>query len=263
MTSGMRPGQLTPNDLELAILEHLASKESSISGSVQQLRVLNREFTGVGSFTTFICEESGANTPERYVTLDALINVPGVPNGMGAVLFFEEGKPECLEIFTYGDDWDGVFDGFSIEQSPPEEQPRTGNLKEPSTILSESHLNAPSEDLERRRPIWEALSDLFLDTEIDDKWLRHIAQRLADSDYTIDELKAIFFLEVFPNCYRNLLTPAGKWTGFDVDWLQEQILSDVKQCVEPYFPFDAGIVEPEWRKVLNLLDYYRSCHTAL
>ena len=114
----MRPGQLTPNDFELAILNHLASKESSIRESVQRLHVLSREFTGVGSFTQFTCEESGASAPEQQVDLDVLINMPGVPNGMGAVLFLRGGKPECLEIFTHGDDpWDGVYDGFSIEQT--------------------------------------------------------------------------------------------------------------------------------------------------
>ena len=44
--------------------------------------------------------------------------MPGVPNGMGAVLLLKGGMPECLELFTYGDDhWEGVYDGFSIEQT--------------------------------------------------------------------------------------------------------------------------------------------------
>ena len=51
VTSTMRPGQLKPNDFELAILERLASRESSIRLSVERLHVLSREFTGVGSFT--------------------------------------------------------------------------------------------------------------------------------------------------------------------------------------------------------------------
>jgi hypothetical protein len=36
----------------------------------------------------------------------------------GAVLFLREEKPECLEVFTYGNViWEGVHDGFSIEES--------------------------------------------------------------------------------------------------------------------------------------------------
>jgi len=114
----MRPGQLKPNDFELAILKRLASKESSIGNAFDRLHVLSREFTGVGSFTNFKCEESVLGDHEKQIGLDALINMPGVPNGMGAVLFLKGGMPKCLEVFSYGGDhWDGVYDGFSIEQT--------------------------------------------------------------------------------------------------------------------------------------------------
>lgn len=113
----MRPGQVTPNEFELAILKHLAGKEPTIQGFVGRLRVLSRKFTGVGSFTEFACKESSPNTPDQ-IGLDALIRMPGVPNGMGAVLFCQGGKPQCLEIFVYGSDhWDGIFDGFEIERT--------------------------------------------------------------------------------------------------------------------------------------------------
>jgi hypothetical protein len=114
----MRPGQVKPNEFELAILERLATKDPSIRGSVGRLHVLSREFTGVGSFTNFACEESAADAPDRHVGLDDLIKMPGVPNGMGAVLFCKGDRPQCLEVFTYGDDhWEGVYDGFAIEQT--------------------------------------------------------------------------------------------------------------------------------------------------
>ena len=114
----MGPGQLNPNDFELAILELLARQEPAIRGSAQRLHVLSREFTGVGSYTTFKCDGSASGSPQRQLSLDALINMPGVPNGMGAVLFCKGHQPECLEIHTYGEDhWDGVYDGFSIEQT--------------------------------------------------------------------------------------------------------------------------------------------------
>jgi len=78
--------------------------------------VLSREFTGVGSFTNFACEESAADGPDLQVGLDDLIKMPGVPNGMGAVLFCKGNRPRCLEVFTYGDDlWEGVYHGFTIE----------------------------------------------------------------------------------------------------------------------------------------------------
>jgi|SRR4051812_1883548 hypothetical protein len=88
VTAEMRPGQIKPNEFEFAILERLASREPSIRGSVGQLYVLSREFTGVGSFTTFACEKLPADAPRQQISLDdAIITMPDVPNGMGAVLF--------------------------------------------------------------------------------------------------------------------------------------------------------------------------------
>jgi hypothetical protein len=115
----MRPGQLTPTDFELTILERIATQEPSIRWSPQQLHVMSRDFTGVGSFTNFKCDESVLDAAERRIlALDAVIIMPGVPNGMGAVLFCKGHQPECLEVYTYGEDyWDGVYDGFSIKQT--------------------------------------------------------------------------------------------------------------------------------------------------
>ena len=116
MPAQMRPGQIKPNEFELAILEHLARKEPSIRASFGQLHVLSREFTGVGSFTTFACEKLSADASRQQINLEALIKMPGVPNGLGAVLFCRAGMPHCLEVYTYGNDqWEGVYDGFAIE----------------------------------------------------------------------------------------------------------------------------------------------------
>jgi hypothetical protein len=113
----MRPGQLEPNELELAILHQLARQDPSLTGAFERLHVLSRQFTGVGSFTNFKCDESSIEAPQRHVTLDALICMPGVPNGIGAVLFCKGNQPECLELYTYGENlWDGVYNGFSIEE---------------------------------------------------------------------------------------------------------------------------------------------------
>jgi hypothetical protein len=80
MTSTMRPGQIKPNEFELAILDRLASKEPALrGGAVGQLHVLSREFTGVGSYTNFACEDSSADAPDKQVGLDELITMPGGP----------------------------------------------------------------------------------------------------------------------------------------------------------------------------------------
>lgn len=105
-----------PNEFEVAILERLARQEPSIRHTLGALHVLSRRFTGVGSFTDFASEESPAGSADMRVGLDVIAKVPGVPNGLGALLFCKLGKPLCLEIFAFGNDqWDGNFDGFSID----------------------------------------------------------------------------------------------------------------------------------------------------
>ena len=114
----MRPGLVELNEFEVAILELLALKESAIGPLINRLHVLSREFTGVGSYTNFDCPDSDLELGEKTIELHALISMPNVPNGMGAALFCENGKPKFLETYTFGNEhWDGVYEGFSIEKN--------------------------------------------------------------------------------------------------------------------------------------------------
>ncbi len=79
-------------------------------------------------------------------------------------------------------------------------------------------------DLERRRPVWLALSELFLDTSLTPRDLGRIASILARSPYGLDELQRILLWEVYPACRSNLLWIAGEWAGFDPEWLEARIL---------------------------------------
>jgi hypothetical protein len=114
----MKPGQINLNELEEAILKLLAKEYPSLGKLISQLSVLSREFTGVGSYTNFRCLASSDELGNQQIGLQALISIPSVPNGLGGVLFCENGKPMFLELFTYGDDkWDGVYDGFKIKET--------------------------------------------------------------------------------------------------------------------------------------------------
>lgn len=79
-------------------------------------------------------------------------------------------------------------------------------------------------DLETRRPVWNAISDLFLDTEIDESMLKHIAAVCRTSPYSWEECEEILWGEVYPVCIPNLLTVAGEWGYFDPEWLESSIL---------------------------------------
>jgi len=112
-------GRTWPNELELAVLDRLAEQEPSLRPSLEGLDVLSREFTHVCSFTTFHRREARTGALELWaVALAAPIHVPGVPNGLSAVLFCTGGRPDCLEIFTHGGEhWEGAYEGFSIGET--------------------------------------------------------------------------------------------------------------------------------------------------
>ncbi len=118
----MRPGQRHINEFEQAILTHLAQQETSLEPLIHGLHVLSREFTGVGSFTNFKAEESAPVLGNRRLGLDAPIHLPEVEYGLGAVLFCESGCPAVLEVFTYGEAWDGVHEGFTIGAQETEDE---------------------------------------------------------------------------------------------------------------------------------------------
>ena len=79
-------------------------------------------------------------------------------------------------------------------------------------------------DLEARRPVWSALSELFLDTSFTNADIDRIARTLAASPYSEAELNNILLWEVYPACHTNLYWIAGEWSGFDARWLEERIL---------------------------------------
>ena len=72
------------------------------------------------------------------------------------------------------------------------------------------------DELLRRRPVWEAMSDLFLDTET--RWsVPYVARRCAESGYDDEVLERIFWAEVFPEGIENLLQVAGDWGMLKLD----------------------------------------------
>lgn len=77
--------------------------------------------------------------------------------------------------------------------------------------------------IEERLPIWDALSEFFLDTELEPNDYERIAQRLAASAYSENEIEDILVCEVCPVCRWNMVSVAGEWSGFDEEWLKEKI----------------------------------------
>jgi hypothetical protein len=77
-----------------------------------------------------------------------------------------------------------------------------------------------------RLAAWQALSQLFLDTRLDDRDVEAIATQLRATGFSVDELQRMYEEEVAPACWRNLeAVPGGAWAGFDPAWLREAIAS--------------------------------------
>ena len=75
-----------------------------------------------------------------------------------------------------------------------------------------------------RLTAWQALSQLFLDTDLDDLDIAAISRQLGSTGYRLEELDRIYEEEVAPVCWRNLCAvPGGTWTGFESEWLAKTI----------------------------------------
>ncbi|KAB2897329.1 MAG: hypothetical protein F9K31_12000 [Dokdonella sp.] len=94
-------------------------------------------------------------------------------------------------------------------------------------------MSAGGFDPEARRPVWEALSELYLDVP----WrpfVRGAARTLAGSPYSLGELRAILFDEVHPVLVLNLCATAGVWDRFDQAWLEQRILTNRARWWRPW-----------------------------
>ena len=88
-------------------------------------------------------------------------------------------------------------------------------------------MNIPDET--RRRPVWVALADLYLDTELQEDDLQRIAAVCAASGFSWPEIQQINYNEVAPALWFNTQELAGEWAGWDEEWLIERI----RQCYQP------------------------------
>lgn len=109
------------------------------------------------------------------------------------------------------------------------------------------------QDLERRQRVWKALSELFLDTELDERDYRWIAAELANSGFSYSEVRTILWDEIYPALAINLRHPAGEWAGFPMDWMQARIFSRKKKETPADYPGCAQIAEKQWQKLLPFL----------
>lgn len=97
-------------------------------------------------------------------------------------------------------------------------------------------------ELGRRKPVWSALSDLFLDTDVSLS-REYDARILAESPYSIEQIERILLDEVSPACIGNLRSVAGEWAGFPDNWLVEQITT---MRAKPGSGRRSSLIEDDW-----------------
>jgi hypothetical protein len=101
-----------------------------------------------------------------------------------------------------------------------------------------------------RVPVWLALSELYLDTDVS-AFHADITRTLAASPYSLEALQAILFDEVHPALHTNLLQVAGEWAGFDEDWLLAHLHA---VCARPLWRrrlsrLSLGLVRDDWHAI--------------
>jgi len=112
------------------------------------------------------------------------------------------------------------------------------------------------DELLRRKPVWEAMSDLFLDTET--RWsVPYVARRCAESGYDDEVLERIFWGEVFPEAIPNMLQVAGEWGLLALD---EAAL--IKRANHPSIPWltrraHGWMVQGSWLAVRQVTSWLR------
>jgi hypothetical protein len=128
------------------------------------------------------------------------------------------------------------------------------------TILDSRTALWPQPVIAERLPVWTALSELFLDTELMDDDHQRIAAILHQSPYSVAELERILRNEVTPAFGFNLAAVAGEWAGWTDEAVQEIMVKSLRRKPFPAWltrfvtSFAWKSIQHDWQRILALLD---------
>ena len=98
---------------------------ASLREQVGHATVVEREFTGVGTFTTFAVNEACPRVvPPNFTISDVAYELAGVEHGGGVVLFVRDGHLSMLELYNWTDDWPAEPKFTSIHYLVPSDPSR-------------------------------------------------------------------------------------------------------------------------------------------
>jgi hypothetical protein len=90
-------------------------------------------------------------------------------------------------------------------------------------------------EIAKRRLVWWALSELFLDTEHSQEWLHKLAEIIMAAGFSLSETHDIFLAEVAPVFYLNFLSVAGEWSGWSEDYVEDSVMLYLQSSVATRF----------------------------
>lgn len=82
-----------------------------------------------------------------------------------------------------------------------------------------------NEKVERCLPAWCALSELFLDIELQPADCARIATIISKAGFSVGEAETILEEEVAPAFTHNLLSISGEWAGWSGEFVKERVLA--------------------------------------
>lgn len=111
-------------------------------------------------------------------------------------------------------------------------------------------LSHHTEPLGQRILVWELLSELWLDSELSTAELCYLAGQLAQSPFSIEQLRRIHYGELAPVLAFNLsLYGPWIWTGFDRRWLIQRCLQGFRNRERPMFKLKVRLLRPYYRSL--------------
>lgn len=112
------------------------------------------------------------------------------------------------------------------------------------------------QDIENKKAIWFTISDLYLDSELDDFDFKRIALDIYNSSFSIKKVIEIDKYDVFPVLIYNLLSVAGIWGSFEKESLNNAIIKNLeyrnfvtKIFLEFFYLIFKGINKDSWKKI--------------
>ena len=123
-------------------------------------------------------------------------------------------------------------------------------------ILERINSYMSNNSLEIKKPLWIALSNLFLDRELSENDFTYIASVIKESELSIKQVEQILKEEVLPICIPNIKSISGEWAGFDEKWLIESIvkLKKLRPLQKAIHKNDYKLIKDEWEQVLSIIN---------